>query len=529
MKNLLFIILLILISVNLNSQTPDILWTFDVKSTSFGNSCADDIDGDGKLEIVFSTYYNDEFIYALNSEDGSILWKYYTKGCNDAAPLIVDVDNDGKKEVLLHSSSAWKFYCFNGKDGSIKWMINTYGTDSPPSFAKLKNENKSVVLTGDFAGILSCYNAVDGSLIWKSQVDTNCTVQSEPVIEDIDNDGDLDCVVGTWSFSKIYRVSAYRIKDGKRLWTNIQPQGKFYHGASITDIDSDGKKEVIIGCYDGVLYCFNGTEGSVKWTFNYPDKSYIAAPTSIADIDGDGLLEIVIIANTKVGVLSNLGKLKWTYDMGGYQTSFRGPVLSDLNNDNIPDILFGSLAGKLITLNGITGKEIFNYNFTEVFGKRFDIDHAPLIADFNSDGLNEIFFIGGYTEYPAVEKSYGKAYMLSTNQKAGMEWKMFRYNLERNAVINQKIIDLVDSNLDDKDFINVYFNQNLSQLEISTLNESDKLKNINIFNSLGQCLIINNSIDVNKFDIDVSNLNSGVYFINIQGSCIDKTYKFIKI
>ena len=34
------------------------------------------IDGDGKLEVVFGAYYNDEHLYAINAEDGSVLWTY---------------------------------------------------------------------------------------------------------------------------------------------------------------------------------------------------------------------------------------------------------------------------------------------------------------------------------------------------------------------------------------------------------------------------------------------------------------------
>jgi len=113
-KNVLFLILLLLANPSLWSTSPTVLWSFDLKAPSFGNACSADLDDDGKLEIVFSTYTNDGYIYVLNSEDGSVLWKYNTNGCNDAAPLIIDVDRDGQLDIILRTSCSNMMYCFNG-------------------------------------------------------------------------------------------------------------------------------------------------------------------------------------------------------------------------------------------------------------------------------------------------------------------------------------------------------------------------------------------------------------------------------
>src|SRR5215510_1328816 len=50
---------------------PRILWTVSTDAPSFGSAAAGDIDGDGKPEIVFGTYFNDSHLYAVNAEDGS--------------------------------------------------------------------------------------------------------------------------------------------------------------------------------------------------------------------------------------------------------------------------------------------------------------------------------------------------------------------------------------------------------------------------------------------------------------------------
>src|SRR4030042_7098519 len=123
------------------TTTPQILWGYDLDAPSFGSSAVGDIDGDGKLEIVFGTYFNDEYIYALNADSGTLLWRYNTGGCNDASPVIANVDLDDTLEVVVPASSPCRVYCFNGATGRVKWSLSTSpnSIDFPPAIAVLDN------------------------------------------------------------------------------------------------------------------------------------------------------------------------------------------------------------------------------------------------------------------------------------------------------------------------------------------------------------------------------------------------------
>ncbi|MCX7735426.1 MAG: PQQ-binding-like beta-propeller repeat protein [Candidatus Kapabacteria bacterium] len=525
------IILLIFVCYEYSlAQKPDILWQLDLKSMAFGNACAGDIDGDGKLEIVFATYFNDETIYALNAEDGSVLWKYNTGGCNDAAPLIVDVDCDGSMEVILHSSTSPYIYCFNGKDGTIKWKTSSVGTDSPPSAADLNNDKKYDIFGGDFYARLFRWNGEDGSIVWSKQVDSNATVQTEPVIADVNGDGELDCVVATWKRESKNRISAYRLRDGELIWSCNEPSSMLYHGPVILDLDGDDNLEVVIGSYDGILYCLNGKDGSIKWTFNYPEKRYIGPPTTAADLNGDGLYEIAFISGNKLGILDNKGKLLWDYDMGLNNTSFRGAIFTDLDNKEGLDVLFGTMLGKLIALKGNDGSKIFEYDMSKEFGNSFNIDHAPIVADFNNDGMTDIFFVGGYAEYPNIEKNYGRAYMITIGKTQGPDWLMFRNNIRRNAVIPINQLSITDEKKDNK--LNIFPNPANEYIDISyiinpTVNHRVDVigeSEIRIYNVLGECMIticedgrthpLIPSQEGN-LRISISNLPSGLYYVRL--------------
>jgi hypothetical protein len=63
---------------------PEIMWWFDLDAPSFGSAAVADIDNDGRVEIAFGTYFNDETIHVLNGENGRELWFYDTGGCNDS-------------------------------------------------------------------------------------------------------------------------------------------------------------------------------------------------------------------------------------------------------------------------------------------------------------------------------------------------------------------------------------------------------------------------------------------------------------
>jgi len=388
-----------------------------------------DFDQDGKPEIAFGTYFNDERICALNAEDGSVQWTFDTGGCNDASVAIADVDLDGELEVIAPASSPYHVYCFNGASGAIEWSTSTgYPNciDSPPAVADVDNDGKPEIILGAFYGHVFCLNGEDGSVCWHINLGTDSYIQTEPAVLDVDADGQLDVIVGQWRGD--CRIYALRGNDGATLWYSDITTDYMYHGASFADIDEDGKPEIAIGCYDNHLYVLNAEDGSLVWEYLSP--FYVGAPTSIADLNNDGHLEIVFASHNRLGVLTHEGDLLWIYYTGG--TIFRGAAIADIDGNGILDVVFGSDDGILRVLQGDSGDVVWTYNLEAHYGKSFDLDNAPVVADFDGDGGLDVFIVGGYT-YSDSSLNHGRAYALAAGPGTGPGWPMFRHDLRHSG------------------------------------------------------------------------------------------------
>jgi hypothetical protein len=113
------------------------------------------------------------------------------------------------------------------------------------------------------------------------------------------------------------------------------------------DLDRDGIPEVVTyNCEQTQLYIINGATGKTKITINSP--SYFAGGTSpaIADLDGDGFGEIVIVSDDRrMRCWSHTGSLKWTTtnEVGhDYTYRFCSPAIADFDHSGTAEICIGN-------------------------------------------------------------------------------------------------------------------------------------------------------------------------------------------
>jgi hypothetical protein len=289
-------------------------------------------------------------------------------------------------------------------------------------------------------------NGEDGTIEWRADLGGDSYIQSGPNILDADGDQQLDVVVAQWAGD--CRVYALRGDSGSVLWYSDVPTDYMYHGGSFADVDEDGKPEIAIGCYDSKVYLLNAEDGSLEWDYTAP--FYVGGPTSIADLDNDNHLEVVFTAYSRVGVLSHTGGLEWSRSHGG--SIFRGAAISDVDADGVLDVVFGCADGVLRVRRGDNGNVVWTYDLEAHYGKLYDMDHAPIIADFDKDGGLDVFVIGGYGISDPDTANHGRAYALAAGEGTVPGWPMFRRDLIHSACVDEswsgvgRVPDLVKPN-----------------------------------------------------------------------------------
>ncbi|NEX47729.1 S8 family serine peptidase [Pseudotabrizicola algicola] len=225
---------------------------------------------------------------------------------------------------------------------------------------------------------------------------------STPSFVDIDDDGDLDVVVGT---------------DPGALHTFINTGTSFVQATgaanpfngitgltapSFVDLDGDGRADLVSGAANGQLRSFRN-EGAGVFTaltgadnpFNGVDIGSYSTP-SFADIDGDGDMD-ALLGNQSGGLLTffNNGSGVFTQAIGGANPfngliveGFSTPAFVDIDLDGDMDAVVGSQNGTLRTyLNNGAGVFTVATGAANPFNG-FDVGRfsAPTFADIDDDG-----------------------------------------------------------------------------------------------------------------------------------------------
>ncbi len=251
-----------------------------------------DLDGKGNINILASTM--EGTFYCLNSK-GKELWKYNTGGgVLVSPPLVADMDGEGKKTIILNSSSGR--ITLLQSDGSIENIVKM---DSPvranPIAADINNRGVKEIIVKDSGGKIAIINR---SGVTESEWFTGGDPEGQwPFnidVTDIDGDGVMEVFgTDTKGSSGFFKMWDY---DGNEL--SSFPISDAAHGApGVADIDGDGIDDFIIAQSDGkVLVCDKDGKPKKGWPYNFSDYTIYSQPT-IIDIDGDGFPEIVYTAN----------------------------------------------------------------------------------------------------------------------------------------------------------------------------------------------------------------------------------------
>jgi putative cell wall-binding protein len=220
-------------------HTGRAVWTFLTNDIVRSSPAVGDVDGDGKLEVVFGGgdfWHGTDAtaVFALDAATGRLEWRRSTDGVTDGAPALADVDGDGRLDVAIAT--------FNSNP--------VRAGDTP-----LPVKGGSVyALDGRTGADLHGFPQASGG----------GAVLAGLTTADLDGDGGQDLVVPTGAF-----VAAFSGKTGARLFDVASgDRVAFQSSAALADLDGNGRLDLV-----AVGTRTDGTGVAYRWELPAPARS----------------------------------------------------------------------------------------------------------------------------------------------------------------------------------------------------------------------------------------------------------------
>jgi gliding motility-associated-like protein len=406
-------------------------------SPSFG-----DINGDGKIDAVIGDFSG---VLKAFRNTGTVTNPQFEEltGANNpfngvdcgeqSVPHIADIDNDGDNDVIVGSRPL-------GPSGNLRILKNEAGvftqqTISGVSIASLVNiapatididldEKLDLVITdseGDFRLYLN-KGLDNGTLVFEQAADENNPFVNSnvgeytiPAFADLDDDGDLDLLIG----AKYNSINLYYFKNegGAFIRQNglLNPFGGADVGSDATpaavDIDNDGLIDIISGpssdTRNEIFKVFKNTGNGFQELSreenpfrNVPIPSEDEFTPSIIDLNGDGFKDVVGAGYSEMLYHKNNGDATFTQDLETFSfvfesNGFAKSTFGDIDDDGDYDMFlsdnpnYGSYTVRFFQNEGTATEP----NFVEKIefdnpARGYEQEHRiyPELVDIDHDG-----------------------------------------------------------------------------------------------------------------------------------------------
>ncbi len=393
-----------------------------------------DLDGDGKMEIIAAAYT----LFVLNAEDGSVQWTAKNPAESRVWPgaVVADINNDGDLEIVVASGGGYLSVFDHQGNYESGWPQHPCSNELRSLAVGDLDGNGDLELVVGQAKLDKINVWVyehNGTLRpgWPQITDTEGSAagiyNDNIALGDLNNDGRLEVIVP----SDTITIAAYDA-DGNALPTNVM-----YHEHSGHDMDYWAE----VPAYIDLAF---ETQG---WGPCYEEftarANFADGPANVADLNSDGVNEVVAIGNVHnchtdpytnlyyTPYIFNLDRTRfnedgfdwWTppintgapiienYDV--LESVEANPVTVDLDSDGKLEILYASYDGKMHAF-WLDKTEHGNwpfavYNSGEGFYRGAS---EPLVADLDNNGSPEVLFTS-WTQKGSNQT--GKLYILNAN------------------------------------------------------------------------------------------------------------------
>ena len=488
-----------------------------------------DLDNDCDKELILGDLAFDHLVLARNGGNCDRAWinsqdtffPSYDLSVNLAsfpASFFLDLDNDGLKDLV-----ATKNFENGGEDYDAVWFYKNVQSNEFPVF-----------------------EFVQKNFLTEQMIDFG--TGAYPVFVDVNADGLLDLVVGNESYyvrggDKDSRLQLFENQGSATQprfvltdndWLNLKrftPAGGSSNGIwsfapAFGDLDQDGDQDLLVGNSDGKLFYLENIAGAGNpFAFTDPSQHFsgidvggFSAP-AIGDINLDGLPDILVgEQNGNVNYFENtgtpgfpqfgnsvstapnqqeFGKIDLRENFG--QTGYGTPLL--MRFEDRTDLFIGNDEGALRLYknaeNGLTETLTLETNY---FGNIFSGRRTAMaMGDIDADELLE---------------------MVVGNLRGGLEFFETNLSVRGEIVSNNTIVP-------ESETWKIFPNPASRFLFFEFEKSDNHPRRLNIFNAFGK-MVYSDNLTEDAGQVDISGLESGLYFVVVRDGKYNSVKKLIK-
>ena len=513
-----------------------------------------DIDNDGDNDIFFASRDDNFIAYYenLNGEGTFAPAKIISSNVDLPTGIkITDIDHDGYLDVMCIASKSAKLSWYKNVDGNgnfgnqnviyedIDNVENIFAADlDGDGDLDLISASHNITIFGN--SIIAWFENLDGHGNFGKQKGIDYPQGAVFVrAVDVDGDGDLDIIGGTYSTST-KKIIWYENLDGLG---NFGPVNDISNNIlnkltslETADIDGDNDIDILYTTYSDFGWIENTDGlGNYNTVHHLPALADFNSETYPADLDNDGDIDILSLQFNRVGEATWYKNLD---GLGNFSEAIiihrlsRGEVhilnAADMDMDGDLDVVIGSdNRDEFLIWVENTGNG--NFGNATVITKLESYPTEITLGDFDNDNDIDVAFTAynqnriGWIENIDGQGNFGPEIILSNT------------SLEANDIIAADLdgdmdIDIIaSSHLDNKIiwYKNTFI---LSMLEnskfsfsiypnptkqILNINSATKIIGAEIFNHLGQTLFTEVNLEGIQF-LDIQQLDAGIYFIKLR-------------
>lgn len=235
-------------------------------------------------KVIFGS--DNGILRAVDTNSGKLLWSYTTDNQIAGSANVWKV---GNKAGIIVGSYDYYLHCVDPETGKRRWQVETENyINGTPAILNGK------IVFGGCDGMIRIVDPVTG--VQKDTVDIGVYIAASPALSgDMAYFGDYD--------GNIYGLN---IRTKKMIWHILPGE----NSGSIMDIPAVGFNSIVIGSEDRYLYCYNASDGKLKWKFRTNGRitsSAVITSTEVLFGSMDGNIYILRL---------NDGKKLWSFNTG---------------------------------------------------------------------------------------------------------------------------------------------------------------------------------------------------------------------